>query len=252
MSAKKNKQIPLKPAQGASWEVKSRATHCLETEAEFTEGEVICSRLVVTQEGWERQDFSKQAWNQEKQEESLFYWQTKFRLPPPKKEEPFKEENAEEFLREFVEKNDPEAVNTVFILAVMLERKRILIEQGLQRDPDGKPVRIYEHKDSGETFFILDPELALDQIADVQMDVAKTLGWIQEEEPPTDEEAGEEGEEGDEMSTPDEEAEDEEAESFEKDEPDDPGEEEDEFADEFDDEEEFEEEDEFDEEEDEE
>ena len=181
MAAKKNKQIPLKPAQGASWEVKSRATHCHESETEFSEGEVICSRLVVTPEGWARQDFSKGAWNKEKQEESLFYWQTKFRLPPPKKEEPFKEENAEEFLREFVEKNDPDAVNTVFILAVMLERKRILIEQGLQRDPDGKPVRIYEHKDSGETFFIVDPELALDQIADVQMDVAKTLGWIQEE-----------------------------------------------------------------------
>jgi len=202
MSAKKSKQIPLKPAQGASWEVKSRATQCLETEAAFAEGDVICSRLVVTSEGWERQDFSKGAWNREKQDESLFYWQTKFRLPPPKKEEPFKEENAEEFLRDFVEKNDPEAVTTVFILAVMLERKRILIERGVQRDPDGKPVRIYEHKDSGETFFIVDPELALDQIAEVQMEVARTLGWLPDEpeeeagqgdpSPETEEEAGNE------------------------------------------------------------
>jgi hypothetical protein len=186
MAAKTSKQIPLNPSRGTSWEVKSRARQCVETGREFQENDVICSRLVATSDGWERQDFSEEAWSADKKEASLFYWRTRFRLPPPKKEEPFKEENAEILLREYLEKNDPEATNTVFILAVMLERKRLLIERGVQRDPEGQQIRIYEHKDSGETFFVVDPELSLDQIGDVQMEVARTLGWIQEEPEPED------------------------------------------------------------------
>jgi hypothetical protein len=171
--------LPLQPAKGTSWEVKSRSTACLATEKEFKEGETILSRLVNTKEGMLREDYCQEAWSQELKKDALFYWKTKFRLPPPKKEEAFKEENAEEFLREMITRNDPSLMNTLFILAVLLERKRLLIERGVQRNPDGQPVRIYEHKDSGETFFILDPELSLDQVADVQEEVALALGWIQ-------------------------------------------------------------------------
>jgi hypothetical protein len=172
----------LHPAKGASWEVKSRSIRCFKTETDFEEGNVILSRLVQTNEGMQRQDFLQQVWDDGLKADALFYWKTTFRLPPLKKEEPFKEENAEEFLREMIEKNDPALVNTVFILAVMLERKRLLIERGVQKDPDGRRVRIYEHKDSGETFFIVDPDLSLDQVAAVQEEVALALGWIVPEE----------------------------------------------------------------------
>lgn len=142
----------------------------------------MVSRLVHTAEGMAREDFRMKAWTEERKADALFYWRTTFRLPPPKKEEPFKEENAEEFLRELMERNDPALVNTLFILAAMLERKRLLIERGVQADPEGRRVRIYEHKDSGETFFIVDPELSLEQIGEVQQEVALTLGWIRPEE----------------------------------------------------------------------
>lgn len=186
----------IKPAQGASWEVKSRSTTCHDSGREFEEGESLVSRLVRTPEGLERQDFSLGAWNGERKADALFYWRTTFRLPPPKKEEPFKEENAEEFLRELLERNDPSLVNTLFILAAMLERKRLLIERGVQQDPDGRRVRIYEHKDSGETFFIVDPQLSLEQIGDVQIEVAQTLGWMPVEEEGDKEEEGEGNKDG--------------------------------------------------------
>ena len=181
----------LNPVKGASWEVKSRSTTCHDSGTPFEEGESIVSRLVRTPEGMERQDFRLSAWTEARKADALFYWRTQFRLPPPKKEEPFKEENAEEFLRELMERNDPSLVNTLFILAAMLERKRVLIERGVQADPEGRRVRIYEHKDSGETFFIVDPDLSLEQIGDVQQEVALELGWIQPEEEAAEPDAAE-------------------------------------------------------------
>lgn len=180
--SKSESNLPLNPAKAASWEVRSRGAQCDATGEPFEEGEVFMSRLSRTPEGLAREDFKLRAWSGERKAEALFYWKTQFRLPPPKKEEPFKEENAEEAMRDLLERNDPARVNTIYILAVMLERKRVLIERGDQRDADGRRVRIYEHKDNGETFFVLDPELELDQIVDVQREVALELGWIEEGE----------------------------------------------------------------------
>ena len=162
----------------ASWEVKGRSSVCLATEKHFEPGETIYSRLVARLDGVYREDFCREGWTNALQEEAMFHWKTRYRPPAPKKEPPFREENAEEVLRELLGRQDPALINTVFILAVMLERKKILVERGVQPDAEGRRIRIYEHKDEGETFFIHDPGLALSQIAEVQQEVAEALGWI--------------------------------------------------------------------------
>ena len=139
-----------------------------------------------------REDYACDVWSADLKEESLVYWKTSFRVPPPKKEEPFKERNAEIAFRGLLENPDPSHRNTLFILAVMMERKRLFVEQGAQRDPQGNLMRIYEHKDSDETFLVYDPELNLDQIIDVQQEVGLQLGWIQPEPEPEPEPEGEE------------------------------------------------------------
>jgi hypothetical protein len=58
----------------------------------------------------------------------------------------------------------------------MLERRRVLVERGIQRDPDGSVIRIYEHRQTGESFLIREPELRLDQLESVQAEVVAMLG----------------------------------------------------------------------------
>jgi hypothetical protein len=58
----------------------------------------------------------------------------------------------------------------------MLERKRLLRETDSQHGPDGQLTRVYEHTKTGEVFIIPDPQLRLDQIAEVQQQVAGLLG----------------------------------------------------------------------------
>ena len=64
----------------------------------------------------------------------------------------------------------------VFILTVMLERKRILAEKDVQIRDDGVKVRIYEHKKTGETFLVSDPGLKLAELEQVQEEVVALLG----------------------------------------------------------------------------
>lgn len=173
--------LPYTATKSSSWEVKARSHQCFATGEAFTENEYLMSRLVNTVQGMQREDFKLSAWDAEKQNAALFYWKTQYRLPPPKKESTFKEENAEELLRQLVEEKEGDNTNTVFLLAVMLERKRLFIERGVQRDPEGRQIRIYEHKESGETFLIPDPQLGIDQIDAVQKEVALKLGWIKQE-----------------------------------------------------------------------
>ena len=48
--------------------------------------------------------------------------------PPPEPEEALKKETAESLLRRIMTKEDETKINLVYILAVMLERKRILVD----------------------------------------------------------------------------------------------------------------------------
>lgn len=189
----KNPMLPYTSAKSSSWEVKPRAHKCTASGEAFAEKEFLMSRLINGPQGMLREDYKLAAWDKEKQQSALFYWKTQYRLPPAKKEAAFREENADELLRQLVEEKDEANINTIFLLAVMLERKRLFIERGIQRDPEGRPVRIYEHKESGETFLIPDPELGIDQIDTVQQEVALKLGWIKAE---AEEVAGSEAEEG--------------------------------------------------------
>lgn len=72
--------------------------------------------------------------------------------------------------------DDEPNIGVIYILAVMLERKRILVERDVKTCDDGSILRIYEHKKSGETFLVTEPHLQLDKLEEVQMQVVELLG----------------------------------------------------------------------------
>ena len=85
-------------------------------------------------------------------------------------------ETAESLLRQLIEVEDPSKTNVMYILAVMLERRRIFAERDVQERRDGMKIRVYEHKKTGETFLIPDPQLKLSDIHHVQEEVVAMLG----------------------------------------------------------------------------
>lgn len=158
------------------WNIQAPANICTACNKTFTDGEPLFSRLQFSAEGYARRDYCAVCWSDPARSGATGVWRGVFRAPPPPAEEPLKKETAESLLRHLMETEDAKHGNAIFILAVMLERRRILAERDVQTRDDGVKIRVYEHKKSGETFFIPDPELKLAELQHVQEEVITLLG----------------------------------------------------------------------------
>ncbi|MBN2683728.1 MAG: hypothetical protein JXR40_00480 [Pontiellaceae bacterium] len=156
------------------WSVRKCSKTCAKCEKEFADKEALFSRLLADGEEYVREDFCRDCWN--KKHPGLSVWKTVFLVPPPPAEEAVKKENAESLLRKLIDQEDEADLDAVFILAVMLERKRILVERDVQTAENGTKMRIYEHRKTGESFLIVDPQLKLDELEEVQERVVLLLG----------------------------------------------------------------------------
>lgn len=168
-------------AATATYSVRKRAQHCEACNRAFEDGEEIFSRLIFENGEYLRLDYCKECQSQKSVDTPLSSWKTVFMLPPPPKEEALKKENAESLLRSLIEDSEHDHINVIYILTIMLERKKILIERDVKTQPDGKKLRIYEHKHTGETLLITDPDLKLSELAHVQEEVINLLGGPQTE-----------------------------------------------------------------------
>jgi hypothetical protein len=82
--------------------------------------------------------------------------------------------SAEEILRRLVDEDKEHTENTRYILAVMLERQKLLRETDNQRTPNGI-LRVYEHRKTGEVYLIRDPDIPLAEVEAVQNEVIVLL-----------------------------------------------------------------------------
>jgi len=156
-----------------NWSVRKCSKTCAKCEKEFEDKETLYSRLSFDEGEYVRKDFCKACWN--KDDPGLSSWKTVFMVPAPQ-EEAVKKENVESLLRKLVAKEDDEDLNAIFILAVMLERKKILVERDVQTSEDGRKLRIYEHRKTNESFIVVDPGLKLAELEHVQEKVVVLLG----------------------------------------------------------------------------
>ncbi len=158
-----------------SWQIKRRSDLCAGTNEPFADKEEIMTRLLFKDGEYVREDYRFAWWNEHKPDHGLSAWKSIFRIPPLPTEM-MKKESAETLLRNMVAKEDADDTNAIYILAVMLERKKILVEKDVQIRADKTKVRVYEHKTTGETFLVIDPELKLAEIEKVQEAVVGLLG----------------------------------------------------------------------------
>lgn len=159
------------------WDVKAPMAQCTACERPFEDKEACYSLLRRTEEeGYVRADYCLPCWEAQPPSGLFSAWKTVYRKPAPPPEDPLKKETAESLLRNLMETDDLEKRPVIFVLAVMLERRRLLVERNAQRQEDGSVTRYYEHKVTGETFVISDPQLRLDDLTQVQQDVMALLG----------------------------------------------------------------------------
>jgi hypothetical protein len=162
------------------WNIQSRASVCEACAQPFLDKQPLHTLLFDEHtEHLRRLDVCETCWKNQfsdgarERKGFISHWHGLFELPPPAVD-PIQKETAETLLRKLVEQNDPRYGPAGYILAVMLERKRILkVREQIVRD--GRRVFIYEQARTGDVFTITDPALRLDQLEAVQRDVAQLL-----------------------------------------------------------------------------
>lgn len=169
------------------WNIRSRGHVCSVCQKPLVDKAPVVSVLKELPDGYERQDCHPECWKTATRDwEPFSQWEGVYVAPPPPdaRKEPLKKETADELLRHLISLDDPAMKNVVYVLAVMLERSKILVERDSREQEDHTIIRVYEHRKTGEGFIVLDPRLRLENLAEVQQQVVallsgtKTLGEV--------------------------------------------------------------------------
>ncbi|HKP03177.1 MAG TPA: hypothetical protein VJU77_07385 [Chthoniobacterales bacterium] len=165
----------MNPSLANDWPIKHRADVCAKTQRPFEPGEKFYTLLFREGDGFRREDLSEEGWAQRNENIQPFsFWKSRYEAPPAEPPEALPKENAEELLRRLLAQKDAANANTCFVLAVMLERKRVL-KQIKTGETETRPALIYEHAKSGDVFIVPDVHLRLDELEHVQQEVSQLL-----------------------------------------------------------------------------
>lgn len=162
------------------WNIRPPGRRCAACDQAFADTQQYVSALFESATAYERRDFCLPCWQRGAAGTPAPFslWQGAYAAPPEgaARVEHVPRETAEALLRRLVALEDPANANVAYLLAVMLERKKLLIERDARPRAEGGVLRVYEHRHSGETFVVLDPQLRLDEIGEVQRQAIAMLG----------------------------------------------------------------------------
>jgi hypothetical protein len=155
------------------WDIQPRSSTCTGCQQPFADKQTYHTLLSMSTTGYQRRDLCANCFTS--RDGAMSYWQGEYKMPTPPPPEPIQKDTAESLLRKLVESTDPGQNAARYILAVMLERKRILKHRDTTTDAAGNELLVYEHAGTGESFTVPDPHLHLDQLEEVQKHVAELL-----------------------------------------------------------------------------
>src|ERR1043166_5472630 len=138
------------------WHIQSRAHGCTACGRAFQDKETYHTLLFDERAACRRMDLCQACWQTQyshggrDRKGFVSYWQGVYAAPPPTSD-PIQKDTAEALLRKIIELNDPQYIPAGYILAVMLERKRVLkVKEQLVRD--GRRIFVYEQPKTGDVF----------------------------------------------------------------------------------------------------
>ena len=184
----------------SDWNIQSRSHQCHTCDQSFADGANYHTVLAHENSEYLRHDICEACWNGESEGVTdrkgfISHWQGTYEMPPPAPPDAIQKDNAEGLLRKLVETGDERWCEASYILAVMLERKRVLKVKEQIREENGRAF-VYELAKTGDIFTIPDPDLKMEKLEQVQIEVAALIEHglpVEGEEwppPPPDPEAG--------------------------------------------------------------
>lgn len=161
------------------WEIKARSETCSVTGRAFAEDEEFYTLLFERIEGYERQDLCVDAWQQRQSDDvPVSFWKSVFKPAPPQEAEAVSKDDAEAELRRLMENRQPGDTKLCYLLALMLERKRVLKARERVSGADGSKLVIYEHALTQETLMIPEVDFKLSELDALRDELSSGISHI--------------------------------------------------------------------------
>ena len=165
-----------RPQEGTplnDWNIQSRGHICHDCEQNFEDGACFHTLLGYDKGEYLRKDICQKCWEKESEgaterKDFISRWQGTYESPPPAPPEAIQKDNAEGLLRKLMKTEDVRWREASYILAVMLERKRVLKVKEQIKDETGR-VFVYELAKTGDIFTSPDPNLKMEELEQVQL-----------------------------------------------------------------------------------
>ncbi|MEM9081843.1 MAG: hypothetical protein AAGC74_14260, partial [Verrucomicrobiota bacterium] len=161
-----------------AYSIKSRSHSCHLSGQAFTEDQPFITALFPDPEssGYLRLDFSLDAWDSRESDADVpfSFWRSTYKPPETEQKIEVTPLDPESLFQKLIEEDEDHTENARFILAAMLERKKLIKETDTQQTGTGL-LRIYEHRKTGDVFIVKDPQIPLDQVETIQDEVQQLL-----------------------------------------------------------------------------
>ncbi len=154
------------------WNVRRPDRRCAATGREFEEGEVYYSALIERKQGFERVDFSAEAWADEPQERYFSFWRT--RRPEagePPRRRMVDVEVVHQFFNRLAGDDRPERLTLRYLLALILMRKRVLRLDATEHEGEAEVLRAYDRR-AERLVRVRNPHAGPDELAAAREELA--------------------------------------------------------------------------------
>ena len=161
----------------AEYDIQGPTRVCAATGRELKPGDRYVGLLLEDAGKLIRKDFSESAWPGPP-DGHLAYWNGRI----PTDDKPPKPVVNEELLLDcfdrLKESRDPDGLNFRYVASLLLMRKKKFKFEDAARDEAGRDVLLVRDSRNGALHYVVDPKLSDEQIAAVQAEVFRVLGWV--------------------------------------------------------------------------
>lgn len=163
------------------WDIQKRSEGCVQCEHVFKEQECVYAFLHFENPGIVRKDYCEGCWNSLQldliNKSWISYWKSIYQsIIRQEEKKMFEKDKIELLLRQWIAVEDSKYKKLCYLLAVMLERKRVLVEKKDHQSDELKGrFIVYEKAKTGESFVLERPELSLSEIEVLQEELKDVL-----------------------------------------------------------------------------
>ena len=157
------------------YQIQPNTRVCAVTGRQLEVGERFYTALLEEGDHFTRKDFSHQAW-QGPPHAAFSFWTGVVPAAEESRKPRFDDDLLEECFHRLEGQTDPSRVNFRYVVALLLiRRKRLKFEQTITED-GAERIRVRGVR-SGEKHEVTNPRLSEEEMAQVQEEVFKVLGW---------------------------------------------------------------------------